>query len=222
MATTIAQEPLKSQIWVLKVSIHCEGCKRKVKRVLHNIDGVYNTTIDSQQHKVTVTTGDMIDAKTLINKLTKTGKHAELWPEKKPGNSLCEADGAVKKKKGGKKKGKKSQKSNNDSNPVETSITAAVESDVGSNTPLDQVNLTPISHPSYSYPSCGLSPYRPAVFDMSYNMAHPNRVSHYVTHPMTAYMCTDTTIPKTYFTPAAPAVYLYDSYNDEEHGCSIM
>lgn len=27
------------QTWVLKVSIHCEGCKRKVKKVLRNIDG---------------------------------------------------------------------------------------------------------------------------------------------------------------------------------------
>lgn len=36
--------------------------------------------IDSQQQKVTVTGN--IDAKTLIKKLVKTGKHAEMWPEK--------------------------------------------------------------------------------------------------------------------------------------------
>ncbi|KAK1264962.1 hypothetical protein QJS04_geneDACA017029 [Acorus gramineus] len=33
-----ASEPLKYQTWVLKVPIHCEGCKRKVKKVLHSID----------------------------------------------------------------------------------------------------------------------------------------------------------------------------------------
>ncbi|XP_057507588.1 heavy metal-associated isoprenylated plant protein 36-like [Actinidia eriantha] len=72
-------EPLKYQTWVLKVSIHCEGCKKKVKKVLQNMDGVYTTSIDSQQHKVTVTGN--VDADTLIKKLQKSGKRAELWPE---------------------------------------------------------------------------------------------------------------------------------------------
>ncbi|GLT28510.1 hypothetical protein SLA2020_034360 [Shorea laevis] len=81
---------LKFQTWVLKVSIHCEGCKKKVKKVLQGIDGVYITEIDSQQHKVIVTGN--VDAGTLIKKLMKSGKHAALWPEKaekeeKPGKS---------------------------------------------------------------------------------------------------------------------------------------
>lgn len=86
MATTPVEEPtqpLKYQTWVLKVSIHCEGCKRKVKKVLQSIEGVYTTAIDSQQQKVTVTGN--IDAETLIKKLVKTGKHAEKWPEKPTG-----------------------------------------------------------------------------------------------------------------------------------------
>ncbi|KAK8718088.1 hypothetical protein V6N13_045334 [Hibiscus sabdariffa] len=37
--------------------------------------------IDSQQHKVTVTSS--VDAETLIKKLTKSGKHVQIWPEKK-------------------------------------------------------------------------------------------------------------------------------------------
>ncbi|KAM2049764.1 hypothetical protein EV2_008450 [Malus domestica] len=84
MATKPAEEApgtLKYQTWVLKVSIHCEGCKRKVKKVLQNIDGVYTTDIDSQQHKVTVTGN--VEAETLLKKLQKSGKHAELWPEVK-------------------------------------------------------------------------------------------------------------------------------------------
>ncbi|KAL7178160.1 hypothetical protein ACSBR2_031328 [Camellia fascicularis] len=84
MATTSAEEPpsepLTYQTWVLKVPIHCEGCKRKVKKVLQSIDDVYTTTIDSQQQKVTVTGN--VKAETLIKKLIKTGKHAEIWPEK--------------------------------------------------------------------------------------------------------------------------------------------
>ncbi|MFZ8360699.1 heavy-metal-associated domain-containing protein, partial [Staphylococcus aureus] len=55
----------------MKVSIHCEGCKKKVKKVLQNIEGVYMTEIDSEQHKVTVTGN--VDAQRLIKKLLKSG-----------------------------------------------------------------------------------------------------------------------------------------------------
>nr|XP_009411683.2 PREDICTED: heavy metal-associated isoprenylated plant protein 3-like [Musa acuminata subsp. malaccensis] len=77
-------EPLNYKTWVLKVSIHCEGCKRKVKRILKSIPGVYDVEVDARQHKVTVKT--VVDAETLIKRLGKSGKHAALWPEKKPGN----------------------------------------------------------------------------------------------------------------------------------------
>ncbi|CAK9138381.1 unnamed protein product [Ilex paraguariensis] len=73
-------ESLQHKTWVLKVSIHCEGCKRKVKKVLQQVEGVYNADIDTKQQKVTVTGN--VDASTLIKKLIKSGKHAELWPEK--------------------------------------------------------------------------------------------------------------------------------------------
>ncbi|KAJ9187752.1 hypothetical protein P3X46_003174 [Hevea brasiliensis] len=94
MATKLAEgaaEQLKYQTWVFKVPIHCEGCTKKVKKVLQGVDGVYMTQIDPQQHKVTVTGN--VDAETLIKKLARSGKHAELWPEKpdnkdkKPGKS---------------------------------------------------------------------------------------------------------------------------------------
>ncbi|XP_050219064.1 heavy metal-associated isoprenylated plant protein 36-like [Mercurialis annua] len=81
MATpTFGLEPLKCKTWDLKVSIHCQGCKRKVKKVLQSIDGVYTATVDSQQQKVTVTGN--VEVETLIKKLIKTGKHAEIWHEK--------------------------------------------------------------------------------------------------------------------------------------------
>ncbi|PKA52715.1 hypothetical protein AXF42_Ash001696 [Apostasia shenzhenica] len=67
------------------------------------VAGVYKTTIDSQLQKVTVTGN--VDADVLIKKLLKTGKHAELWPEKKPAaqNPVAGSPGAGKKnkKKGG-------------------------------------------------------------------------------------------------------------------------
>ncbi|KAK9671892.1 hypothetical protein RND81_12G062100 [Saponaria officinalis] len=73
----VATQPLT---YVLKVPIHCVGCKREVKKLLQNIEGVYSTSIDSQQQKVTVTGN--IDAEILVKKLLKTGKHAEIWEEK--------------------------------------------------------------------------------------------------------------------------------------------
>nr|XP_004229237.1 heavy metal-associated isoprenylated plant protein 36 isoform X2 [Solanum lycopersicum] len=74
--------PLHYRTWVLKVSIHCPGCKRKVKKVLQSIEGVYTTDIDPQQQKVIVTGN--VEAETLIKKLIRNGRSAELWPEPKP------------------------------------------------------------------------------------------------------------------------------------------
>lgn len=69
---------LKLQTTVLKVHIHCEGCKKKVKKLLQKIEGVYDVTIDAEQQKVTVIGN--VDSEFLIKKLTKSGKHAELFP----------------------------------------------------------------------------------------------------------------------------------------------
>ncbi|XP_028784418.1 heavy metal-associated isoprenylated plant protein 36 [Neltuma alba] len=91
------QIELKCKTYVLKVSIHCEGCKRKVKKILQSIDGVYDINIDLRKQKVTVKGN--VDGKTLIKKLTKSGKHAELWPEKS----------ASKKKKQGKSENQEKQ-----------------------------------------------------------------------------------------------------------------
>ncbi|WCJ21366.1 Heavy metal transport/detoxification superfamily protein [Euphorbia peplus] len=86
MASKSAGEQLKFQTWSLKVSIHCQGCKKKVKKLIQAIDGVYTTDIDSQHHKVTVT-GVNIDADTLVKKLTSSGKHAQLWPDQNNNNN---------------------------------------------------------------------------------------------------------------------------------------
>ncbi|XP_028761102.1 heavy metal-associated isoprenylated plant protein 32-like [Neltuma alba] len=71
------EEIAKIRKYVLKVNIHCGGCKHKVKKVLRKIDGVYITEIDSEQGKVTVTGN--VDLDILIKKLLKSGKHAEPW-----------------------------------------------------------------------------------------------------------------------------------------------
>ncbi|EMS61901.1 hypothetical protein TRIUR3_17510 [Triticum urartu] len=82
-------EPLQYTTTVLRVSIHCEGCKKKVKKVLHSIEGVYKVTIDATQHKVTVTGSVAADA--LVRRLLKSGKHAALWPVPAPAPPATEA-----------------------------------------------------------------------------------------------------------------------------------
>ncbi|VFQ98768.1 unnamed protein product [Cuscuta campestris] len=74
---------MKTQACVLRVNIHCDGCKHKVKKILLKVEGVYGVKIDADNGKVTVTGN--ADPATLLKKLEKSGKHAELWSQK--GNS---------------------------------------------------------------------------------------------------------------------------------------
>ncbi|XWS69305.1 hypothetical protein CRYUN_Cryun04dG0167800 [Craigia yunnanensis] len=71
---------LKIQTCVLKVNIHCDGCKQKVKKLLQRIEGVYQVSIDAEQQKVTVS--GSVDSATLIKKLVRAGKHAEVCSQK--------------------------------------------------------------------------------------------------------------------------------------------
>ncbi|KAG2637426.1 hypothetical protein PVAP13_2NG517400 [Panicum virgatum] len=59
MATGAAASPVVQTV-VLRVSIHCHGCKKKVRRVLKSIEGVQNVTVDAAQHKVPVTAARMM------------------------------------------------------------------------------------------------------------------------------------------------------------------
>ncbi|KAM5561179.1 heavy metal-associated isoprenylated plant protein 36-like [Rosa sericea] len=79
----VSTETLKYKTWVLKVSIHCGACSKKVTKILKKIDGVYITQVDYLQQKVTVIGN--VEAETLIKTLTKkTTKHVELlWPDPK-------------------------------------------------------------------------------------------------------------------------------------------
>ncbi|KAG0476837.1 hypothetical protein HPP92_013678 [Vanilla planifolia] len=64
------------QTCVLKVNIHCDGCKLKVKKLLQKVDGVFHISIDAEKGIATVS-GDA-DPVSLVKKLHKAGKHAEL------------------------------------------------------------------------------------------------------------------------------------------------
>ncbi|XP_042457821.1 heavy metal-associated isoprenylated plant protein 32-like isoform X1 [Zingiber officinale] len=68
------------QACVLKVNFCCDGCQKKVRRVLHKIEGVCTVTINEEEGKVTVT--GAVDPAILIKKLNEVGKHAEVIPTK--------------------------------------------------------------------------------------------------------------------------------------------
>ncbi|VAI12669.1 unnamed protein product [Triticum turgidum subsp. durum] len=73
------------QTFVLRVTIHCHGCKKKVRKVLKSVEGVQDVKVDAQLHKVMVT--GTVDAETLIKRLHKSGKQALPWqhtPAKNP------------------------------------------------------------------------------------------------------------------------------------------
>ncbi|KAG8067209.1 hypothetical protein GUJ93_ZPchr0005g15656 [Zizania palustris] len=126
-------EPLKYQTLALKVSIHCEGCKKKVKKVLHSIEGVYKTDIDVQHQKVVVIGNVSVD--TLVKKLAKTGKHAEPWPEPAPPPAAANSPGG-----GGKKKKKNKNKNPANSKPVEPAPPAAAPAEGGGGGPVPPEN----------------------------------------------------------------------------------
>ncbi|KAI8025244.1 Heavy metal-associated isoprenylated plant protein 35 [Camellia lanceoleosa] len=117
MATTPGQgeslDPLTYKTSVLKVSVHCEGCKRKVKKVLLGVHGVNAVDVDIKQQKVIV--NGNVDAATLIKKLEKSGKHAQLWPE-----IVAE------------KKEKKLHKSKNKEKPIDPETNTQASDDHGS------------------------------------------------------------------------------------------
>lgn len=71
-----AKAPAKVQTITLKVFIHCEGCKKKVKKILQQIDGVTSVDVDAELGKVTVI--GAVDSKVLLKKLEKAGKVAEV------------------------------------------------------------------------------------------------------------------------------------------------
>ncbi|GFZ00242.1 heavy metal transport/detoxification superfamily protein [Actinidia rufa] len=97
---------LKIQTCVLKVNIHCDGCKQTVKKILQRIEGVYHVNIDAEQQKVTVS--GSVDSATLIKKLVRSGKHAEIWSNhktnqhqnQKPNNNCMKNDNKSSNKKG--------------------------------------------------------------------------------------------------------------------------
>ncbi|XP_050384181.1 heavy metal-associated isoprenylated plant protein 36-like [Argentina anserina] len=91
VAEDVFTETLRYKTWILKLSIHCPACGKKVTKILKKIDGVYITEVDFAQQRVTVI-GD-VEPEIMIKALSKkTSKHVELIrPETKanPEENQC-------------------------------------------------------------------------------------------------------------------------------------
>ncbi|GAB2234077.1 hypothetical protein Droror1_Dr00003314 [Drosera rotundifolia] len=72
-----ASSPSHNQMVVLRVSIHCKGCERKLRKHLSNMDGVTSFSIDLATKKVTVV-GTVTPLSVLMS-ISKV-KNAQFWP----------------------------------------------------------------------------------------------------------------------------------------------
>ncbi|XP_021284826.1 heavy metal-associated isoprenylated plant protein 24 [Herrania umbratica] len=68
----------QTQTVALKIRMDCEGCARKVKKVLSGVKGAKSVDVDLKQQKATVT--GYVEAKKVLAAAQSTKKKVELWP----------------------------------------------------------------------------------------------------------------------------------------------
>ncbi|XP_022772313.1 heavy metal-associated isoprenylated plant protein 24 [Durio zibethinus] len=68
----------QTQTVALKIRMDCEGCARKVKKVLSGVKGAKSVEVDLKQQKATVTGN--VEAKKVLAAAQSTKKKVELWP----------------------------------------------------------------------------------------------------------------------------------------------
>ncbi|XP_039053208.1 heavy metal-associated isoprenylated plant protein 24-like [Hibiscus syriacus] len=61
-----------------QIRMDCEGCARKVKKVLSGVKGAKSVDVDLKQQKATVT--GYVEAKKVLAAAQSTKKKVELWP----------------------------------------------------------------------------------------------------------------------------------------------
>ncbi|KAK9930601.1 hypothetical protein M0R45_027635 [Rubus argutus] len=80
LLSSVKSKKKKKQIQTVAVKIRmdCEGCARKVKKVLLRCKRAKSVDIDMKQQKATVT--GYVDAKNVLKAAQSTKKKCELWP----------------------------------------------------------------------------------------------------------------------------------------------
>ncbi|XP_060201739.1 protein SODIUM POTASSIUM ROOT DEFECTIVE 3 [Lycium barbarum] len=75
--SSLSSSPSKDQVVVLRVSLHCRGCEKKMRKHLSRMQGVTSFNIDFAAKKVEVI-GDVTPLEVLAS-ISKV-KNAQLWP----------------------------------------------------------------------------------------------------------------------------------------------
>ncbi|KAK1279151.1 hypothetical protein QJS04_geneDACA007166 [Acorus gramineus] len=78
----MAQELEKARVTEIKVRMDCNGCVHKIKKALHNIDGIYDVFTDYPQQKVTVV--GRADPEKILKAIKKTRKVATICSHVEP------------------------------------------------------------------------------------------------------------------------------------------
>ncbi|KAH7676461.1 Copper chaperone domain-containing protein [Dioscorea alata] len=72
----------KARVMELQVRMDCNGCVQKIKKAMHNIDGVYDVYIDFPQQKLTVV--GRADPEKILKAIKKTRKIATICSHTEP------------------------------------------------------------------------------------------------------------------------------------------
>nr|CAD1828520.1 unnamed protein product [Ananas comosus var. bracteatus] len=72
----MAQELERARVTELHVRMDCNGCVQKIKKALHNIEGVYDVYIDFAQQKITVV--GRANPEAIVKAIKKTKKIATV------------------------------------------------------------------------------------------------------------------------------------------------
>ncbi|XWS43560.1 hypothetical protein CRYUN_Cryun16bG0114500 [Craigia yunnanensis] len=96
------KKPPKESTVVLKIRTHCDGCIRKIRRIISKFDGVQSVNVDGAKDLVTLK--GAMDVKNLVPYLKeKLKRSVDVVPPKKD-DAGEKKDGGEKKKDGGEKK----------------------------------------------------------------------------------------------------------------------
>ncbi|KVH90392.1 heavy metal-associated isoprenylated plant protein 3-like [Cynara cardunculus var. scolymus] len=124
------QKPKEPQVitMVLKISLHCDGCIQKIKRIILKIDGVESVIADSSKNLVTVK-GTMNMNELVPYLKEKLRRNVDIVPPKKEDNKVEEKKDEKKVEGGGDKKEKEG--GNDGDDKKKTDVEKAPESNEG-------------------------------------------------------------------------------------------
>ncbi|XVF39469.1 hypothetical protein PTKIN_Ptkin01aG0037400 [Pterospermum kingtungense] len=78
LLSSLKKKKKQTRTVALKIRMDCEGCARKVKKVLSRVKGARSVEVDLKQQKATVTGN--VDEKKVLAAAKTTKKKLELWP----------------------------------------------------------------------------------------------------------------------------------------------